>query len=263
MKQLDCCPVCGGQNFVQNVDTAISAFVVERMMGLPKSDKTEYPTKSVQCGDCHFIGTLTRFAAEEERRYYKEYMKEDYNTHRTLYEGTSWLRYQNYFDTQEYFDVRKQAAMETLASVLDLSDITSLIDYGGNTGEMIPDEFDHAKRFVLDLELRELANNVQSITSPAESGQVDLVLCSHTLEHVSYPKELLEDIKRYIKPNGYIYIEVPTEQPGFSVHEHINYVMYPFIEKLLIDNGFTVLNGVQIEYKDPMTPSIAVVGQLK
>ena len=212
---------------------------------------------------CHFVGTLTRFTPEEERRYYKDYMKEDYNTHRTLYEGTDWLVYQNYFDTQEYFDVRKQAATETLSDLMDLSDVTSVLDYGGNTGEMIPNDLNHAKKFVLDLEPRTLPDGVHAVTSPEESGQVDLVLCSHTLEHVSYPKELLEDIKRYIKPNGYIYIEVPLEQPGFNVHEHINYMMYPFLEKLLTNNGFNVLTGVHVDYAHPMTPSIAVVGQLK
>jgi SAM-dependent methyltransferase len=262
MKQLDHCPVCCGTNFIQCADTRLAAFVVDRMTGAEKSDKVDYPTKSIECGDCHFIGTLTRFTPEEERRYYKDYMKEDYNTHRTLYEGTGWLLYQNYFDTQEYYDTRKQAAVETLSSVLDLSAIGSMLDYGGNTGDTIPDELNHANRFVLDLELRKLANGLSAVTSLEECGQVDLVMCSHAMEHVSYPNKLLEDIKRYIKPGGYVYIEVPYEQPGFNVHEHINYIMYPFIIKLLADNGFKVVAGNQIDYAHPMTVSMAIVGQL-
>jgi SAM-dependent methyltransferase len=262
MKQLDHCPVCGGQHFVQNVDTVISAFVVERMRGEDRSGKVNYPTKSIQCGTCHFIGTLTRFERDEETRYYKNYMKDDYNNHRTLYEGTDWLMYQNYFDTQEYFNIRKQAAVETLSEVLDLSAISSMLDYGGNTGYTIPDELNHSNRFLLDVEARTLANGVVAVTSLKESGQVDLVMCSHTMEHVSYPTKLLEDIKRYIKPGGYLYIEVPQEQPGFNVHEHINYVMYPFLEKLLVDNGFKILIANSIDYEQPMVVSMSIVGQL-
>lgn len=242
----------------------LSPFVVDRMLGQEKkSISFPIPTNLFLCDNCHFIGVNTRFTPEEERRYYKDYMSESYNTHRTRYEGTGWLQFQKYYDTPEYINYRKGAARDIINSVIDISQLEEVLDYGGDTGEMIPDELNHTKRFVLDVEVRQLANNVTSVTSPDESGLVDLVMCSHTMEHVSDPKALLEDIKRYLKPGGCVYIEVPNEDAGVNVHEHINFMTYQFLEKFLKDNGFNVLGASEINYPEPMVKSIGIVGQLK
>lgn len=42
-------------------------------------------------------------------------------------------------------------------------------------------------------------------------GQFDAAFCLETLEHVGNPHHLLVEIKNLVKPNGHIYISVPTE----------------------------------------------------
>ncbi len=264
MKYIDHCPVCNGKNFTQSITANLSPFIVDRMLGQEKKSVAfPIPTNLFLCDDCHFIGVNARFTPEEERRYYTDYMGESYNAHRTRYEGTGWLALQEHYTTPEYVNDRKRAASGILNSVLDLTQLEEVLDYGGNTGDMIPDELSHTKRFVLDVEVRHLANNVTSVTNPEESGLVDLVMCSHTMEHVSDPKALLADIKRYLKPNGCVYIEVPNEDAGVNVHEHINFLTHAFLEKFLTDNGFTVLGASEINYPEPMTKSIGIVGQLQ
>ena len=264
MKYIDHCPVCNGKNFTQSVTANLSSFVIDRMLGQEKA-AVDFPAPASLfiCGDCHYIGVNARFTPEEERRYYTDYMGEGYNAQRSRYEGSSWLQFQAHYDTPEYVKTRKQAARDMINSLIDITQLEEVLDYGGNTGNMIPDELSHAKRFVVDVEARQLVNGVKSVTSPEESGPVDLVMCCHTMEHVSYPKALLEDIKRYLKPNGCVYIEVPNEDASVNVHEHINFLTYQFLEKLLTDNGFTVLGASEINYPAPMTKSIAIVGQLK
>lgn len=263
MKYVDHCPVCNGK-FAQSINANLSPFVVDRMLGQEKkSFAPPAPATLFMCDDCHFIGVNARFTPEEERRYYADYMGETYNAHRTKYEGSSWLQFQKHYDTPGYIVDRKSAARDIIAQLVDITRLEEVLDYGGNTGDMIPDELNHTKRFVLDVEVRELVNGVTAVTCPEESGQVDLVMCSHTMEHVSYPKQVLEDIKRYLKPGGIIYIEVPAEDAGVNVHEHLNFMSYQFLEKFLTDNGFAVLGASEINYPEPMTKSIGIVGQLK
>jgi len=57
----------------------------------------------------------------------------------------------------------------------------------------------------------------------------DIILCNHTLEHVSDPVQFLLMLKSLLKPEGYLYIEVPNilkPTGGFSLnkflyHEHL------------------------------------------
>lgn len=263
MKRLDYCPVCGSKEFAQTMPAFMSTFVIDRMTGQERTENPDTRTNLFQCANCNFIGADMRFEEDEERRYYHGYMFEDYNEHRTKYEGPHWQTFQKYYESDHYIALRKQGALELLDSLLDVSQLESVLDYGGNTGEMVPDKLSHAKRYVLDVNERTLANGFVSVTSPDQSGKVDLVMCSHVFEHVSYPTKLLEDIKRYLVDNGCVYIEVPDEDPGPSVHEHINFMRYQFLEKFLTDNGFEVLGAVNINYPHPMTKSIAIVGQLK
>lgn len=263
MIEVDYCPACNSKH-LEKLPSKLYPFVVDRMTGATTNpQKPNHNTETMQCQSCGFMGITTRFDREEENRYYSDYMSESYNQHRTAYEGTGWLLYQNYYDSPEYIAVRKQAALDVLSQAILVDKIESVLDYGGNTGEMVPDEFSNAQRYVKDVNKRTLVNGFEAITDPSESGPVELVMCSHVLEHVSYPTELLNDIKTYLVPGGCVYIEVPSEWPGEMAHEHINYLTFPFLQKFLNDNGFEVLMGSEINYPEPMTASLAIVGRLK
>lgn len=47
---------------------------------------------------------------------------------------------------------------------------------------------------------------------PFEDGKFDIITVNHVLEHVKDPDEILWDLKRVLKPNGHIYLEVPNER---------------------------------------------------
>lgn len=44
---------------------------------------------------------------------------------------------------------------------------------------------------------------------PYPSNSFDYVNCSHVLEHISNPIDVLEEIARVLKPGGYLYLETP------------------------------------------------------
>lgn len=65
---------------------------------------------------------------------------------------------------------------------------------------------DNAKeRFNLDLFFGDLAD------AKFKDNFFDAVHLNHVLEHVYYPRDLILEIKRILRPGGYLYIEVPQE----------------------------------------------------
>ena len=80
---------------------------------------------------------------------------------------------------------------------------------------------------------------------PFDDKSFDLVICTHTLEHLDTPKKALDEFMRVLKPNGTLIGAVPSDNilwsfRRFLTHSdiseepiHVNY-SYRMIEKLLI-----------------------------
>ena len=89
----------------------------------------------------------------------------------------------------------------------------------------------------------------------------DVVLMSHVLEHLYFPKDVIKNIREILHSNGYLYIEVPSVE-GFSNHKIKNEIMsfthlWHFTVKSLINliekQGFvSIANECAIEEKFPV-----------
>lgn len=64
------------------------------------------------------------------------------------------------------------------------------------------------------------------------NGKFDLIILGHILEHLERPRAAIENVEKWLKPNGKIVVEVPdllqypmtSPFPGFfAEHEHINH----------------------------------------
>jgi SAM-dependent methyltransferase len=265
MITIDYCVCCNGKN-VELHPVQMYQFVINRMTSIENSSSAT-EVGYLHCFDCDYAGTTTRFSREEEFRYYKNYMKDEYINHRCAIEGEENRNSFAYYSSEPYKEIRRKSAASVLSTVLNFTDIYSVLDYGGDTGEMIPKELDHASKYVTDVEVRNIGNGVKAVSSPNESGLVDLVICGHTLEHVSYPMDLIVDMKRYIKPNGWLYIEVPKEvvsdhQSVQVVHEHINHYNHNNLKYLLTANGFKNVRGAEVQCGGYAGAALVVTGQL-
>ncbi|CAK8714505.1 hypothetical protein GCAAIG_03860 [Candidatus Electronema halotolerans] len=47
---------------------------------------------------------------------------------------------------------------------------------------------------------------------PFQDNSFDLVTCSHVIEHITDPFNAIAELKRICKPDGYIYVEVPSHR---------------------------------------------------
>ena len=104
---------------------------------------------------------------------------------------------------------------------------------------------------------------------PAESV-FDVAICSHVLEHVASPGELLEHVYARLRNGGVVYVEVPLEvfqnnawNPIVAEPvEHINFFTPEAVDRILRGSGFTVV-GAQVgwsSYEGRPLPVIRAVG---
>jgi 2-polyprenyl-3-methyl-5-hydroxy-6-metoxy-1,4-benzoquinol methylase len=262
--------ICCGSPDVETFPAYLSAFVVDRMLGTGENyDKLAY-CQYLHCKKCDYVGTDIRFSRNEEIAYYQNYMKEEYCRHRAKYENDGAYESLMYYSSPEYQTLRKNAAGKFLSEKLDLSTITSVLDFGGDTGAMIPDELQHAARYVTDIQERELVAGVKTVNSPDECGPVDLLICGHTLEHVSEPGPFMFQIRSYMKPGSLIYMEIPIESCRNHVenhlfHEHINRFDLGSLTTFMLAQGFDIIGSNEFVYneKQLQTAACAIIGRLK
>ena len=274
------CPCCGHDSVIVGSVT-LCAFVAERMTNTVQLD--DWLTEAQQCEACGFLNTRMRFTDEQMQRYYHDYMliqpKDgrqigDYVFHRRRNEGADWFGLVELYNHPGWFAARKQAVFDTMKLVPDfqISEMKTVVDYGGDLGQYMPDEFKDADRYVVEVEPRKLVDGVKQISSPDQAAPADLLICCHTLEHVSWPRELLADMKRYVKPGGLLYLEVPNED-GYVInnngklkfHEHINIFFGESLHHFAVSNGLELLKTMDIPYNNvhkDFEPARAIVARM-
>ena len=270
MITVDYCVCCNSKN-IKLGPARLSHFVIDRMIGSEEKKIGQLLSCNyIKCLDCDFIFNSVRFNQDEEFQYYKNYMQDEYITHRCEYESPERAEFYKGFKTDEYKNSRKNNTYQHLLKALSVEEIDTIkkvLDFGGDTGDLIPDDLGDVNKYVLDVEPRISASGVTFVSSPDECGKVDLVISSHTFEHVSYPVDVIKELKKYLKPNGYFIIEVPKEYPDLvdnrDFHEHINLWSETSLVNFLESNGFCNCSTFTLIYHKLIGNVIIVVCQLK
>lgn len=125
--------------------------------------------------------------------------------------------YSKTYDDKKAFLIHKR--LSNLRKIEDLA----IIDIGGAQGLYLKYFLADNTCYVVDYVKHDLQKGVKYLCKSSqdipESIKADIVLFCHTLEHVLDPAEEIKNIKRVLKPNGLLYIEVP---PGCWQQEYKN-----------------------------------------
>lgn len=171
------------------------------------------PTRLLQCRDCGFRFFEERLTDAESARLYSGYRGERY--FRARHRREPWYtRKVNDGIGEDVGVARARRALvgEFIGRHADTGGIETVLDFGGDRGQMIPDL--GKDRYVYEISGMEPVAGVTSIQDTKDLGtdRFDLTLLSHVLEHVSEPRTILDQLLPVLKRRGLLYVEVPLER---------------------------------------------------
>jgi len=242
MKVLDYCVCCGSDN-VKYTPAALAPFLADRIWGWEPtyhmSDEGHkiltFPIcRSLRCQDCDFVGCDIRFDDDEMGKLYANYRDEHYVELRVKYEQG----YAKLNDELENEQVNYFVEME--AFILDdMKAPERVLDWGGNNGINTP--FKDTAEVVHIYDVGGKPPKFGTAVLEPEPPY-DLIVCSNTLEHVPYPRRMLNEMKAYMTKDTLLYLEIPIEDLRMGIwHEHINKFSAKSLEAALKSCGLELL----------------------
>lgn len=231
-----------------------SRFVAWRISG--QDPKSNIENSLLYCRNCSFHASQIRLTEDEEQKLYDQYRLEEYNRVRTICEP-NYVAHLGVFG--QYLKARKEiidSIIQKNLSMTELTEVKSVLDYGGGNGEYIPNIFPRSKNYVYDISNVDLLEGIERFDIESEQS-VDFLMCCQVLEHKSDLEDIMKDLVNL--SNKWLYIEVPyykqSPPDNINIGEHINF----FNQKSLS----TLLTRFKIQYVDTVIDaSIGVLGIL-
>lgn len=206
---MDRCPCCLGP-LVETCPALVAPFITERALEAPARLCT-----LMTCPACGFRGFDHRFDETEMNRLYQGYRGDPYYQSRHRWEPWYTRKVNRSLggDPGELRD-RKANVRRMVTAALQGASPGRILDYGGDRGQFIPDEWE-GERYVYDLSGSPTLRGVQAIknSSDLEGASFDLVMLCMVLEHLPEPAAQLEALRALIGPGGVLFVEVPLERP--------------------------------------------------
>lgn len=209
------CPCCDSVDQT-SMPAYMSQFVVWRTTGVkPESNLNNL---LIQCNHCNYYFSDIRFTDKELARLYAGYRDQQYNQMRIECEPN----YHAVMYSDSYIKQRKEFINALIGR--HVSDVNSILDYGGDDGTYIPEIYTTTEKYVYDLSGANTLDGIKKY-DPANKQKFDLVMNCQVLEHVSDINQLMDSLKALA--NSYLYIEVPAYRKppvrGMVVGEHLNF----------------------------------------
>ena len=192
--QFAICPVCGNRDndFLRHYRASSTVFSNSALMS---------------CQSCSLVFAHPAPSQSELNQYNQSYFK---NAHSGLPNSEEVILFQKALAElrKEFIDSYISSSCHKVSNVLEVGPGLGFLaqcwlrDYPSH--QYFVSETDEDCRNLLE------AQGVLCNKRPAKHS-IDLVIASHVVEHVSDPISFLGDIVEYIKPGGYIFIEVPCQ----------------------------------------------------
>jgi len=252
--------ICCGNVALEASPAILMPFVADRALGWAPAAideswglKTVKPSmaytvcRSLQCDSCGLLFSDIRFADDEMNRLYRDYRGTDYKALREKYEPGHSLR-----NRALQGEVKYGESIDSFLAPFISKQAISILDYGSDSGKNTLFRHRARQHDIFDISNNAVVSGARAVSrKKAIENYYDLIVCSNVLEHVPYPSDLLEDIRRIMRPETVLYVEVPFEDvmrdyPGTAIaqkkhwHEHINFFSPSAVHSLLSNLGFKI-----------------------
>jgi len=247
------CVACDGDR-LGHVPAVLMPFVADRIFGWrpteisPEWGLRDIPAgmacsicKTMMCEDCGMLFLDMRFDDEEMAALYADYRGEAYTRERDRFESGYAARNAIMLEGSAYIG-QIEAILEPYLGVL-----TPVSPPQSSTRAMQHD--------VYDISNRPMVEGARSVDLDTVKASVyDLIVFSHVLEHVPYPRESLREIANAMRQETILYVEVPheevvrlSENPAQRLdrkrhwHEHINFFTPSALDAVFEDVGLSII----------------------
>jgi SAM-dependent methyltransferase len=189
----------------------MAPFLAQRIWNRPA-----FPVRLVECQECGFAFFNPRLEREEEQRLYHGYRDGTYQRQRRACEPWYTEQFNRRLSAEPALYKRKVRLGQILRELSGDRPVRRVLDFGGASGELVRNLIPGAEAFVYDISKVEPAPGIHPLHSLVEgrSLQFDLIVCSNVLEHVAYPRELVNELEQAASPGSLVFIEVPCESPS-------------------------------------------------
>jgi hypothetical protein len=260
--------ICCGDATLEKSPAILMPFVADRVFGhKPVQIKAEWGMRDLQSGmaytlcnslQCQHCGVLFldfRFRDREMGALYANYRGPDYTRLRQFYEPS----YSNYSETYGHRAKYIDHVELFLHSLVPAKPV--ILDWGGDSGINTPLRDIAKELHIYDISDAPLIDGAQRFDpKTARAHSFDLIICSQVLEHVSYPKRVVQQIVEWMQPETLLYLEVPYEalmraNPGSYTthlskhhwHEHINFFTADALRELVEQAGLQLVEIKEID----------------
>jgi SAM-dependent methyltransferase len=214
MLVVDTCVICGSAD-LERTPSLVSPFL-HRYVFDPDAVSTDAVGEIdlCRCTRCDFSFFDHRYDSEEVQALYREYRSDGYFRERRRVEPLYTRKINEAMRSDaEVIALRRETVGRFIMDTIGRRAVASILDFGGDAGQFIPN-LESADRFVFEISDVEPVPGVTRVGSLDDLPQeIDLVMLMHVLEHASQPKDMLDEIKELVAPDGCVYVEVPLDRP--------------------------------------------------
>jgi hypothetical protein len=207
------CLVCD-QDMLNSYNAIIAPWI-RQLCNLP----LEITTSFLECKNCGFSSFSYRYVEQDMKSIYEHYRGPEYVKVRRSWEPWYTANEADYYKLNDSaVDNRNKFMRSSFERArVDFDSIHSVLDFGGDLGQFIPDEI-LGEKYLLDpsnVPLESKNGIIRVATLKQVPIELDLIMNCHTLEHLSEFERVVHEIYSSIKKGGYFYLEVPLD--GFKV----------------------------------------------
>jgi hypothetical protein len=282
VKKVSTCVLCSGKIELRK-KALVAPFLARLIWG-----RTTFHVELVECVDCGFIFYNPRLEPGEEERLYSGYRSDEYQQMRQAFEPWYTKKFNHSLQSPDIIALRQQRLSELFRARLSLAS-SKVLDFGGNRGELVKGLIPGAEPFVYDISGVAPLDGVGHCRDLAacKAGQFDLIVNSNVLEHVGFPRVLIDQLTSIAAPGTLAFIEVPCESPFermavlkrvvqeallavlrprvavslarpsmlYLMHEHINFYTPKSLAALMTASGWSVVDSAQYSINSPFGKS--------